>query len=278
MGQRGGCKRKMAALQTLLSLMALLMCAAAAPVSELDVTQSENGNVVSSVEVGSDEDSGSNDVSSSVDLPDKRVLDAAVKQTHPDVLPAGYHKTGGHIFDLLRRQVHKDDEPSPAEPLKQQWLSKLNSIDDKTLNVIKGSYQLSANSNKAQSVLQNSDLEKKTGHSIFTALRGVMLSRGAEDNTGGTWQMPRVAAKIRSAPISDEAPLAVDKTQIQENIKAAQSLIAKGAEAQAARSSDPAEVVKSILPAQLGNIQQQSAAAFFGNAHKGHHFKKRHVM
>merc|ERR1712046_199930 len=104
---------------------------------------------------------------------------------------------------------------------------------------------------------------------IFTALRGVMLSRGAEDNTGGTWQMPRVAAKIRSAPISDEAPLAVDKTQIQENIKAAQSLIAKGAEAQAARSSDPA---------QVGNIQQQSAAAFFGNAHKGHHFKKRHVM
>jgi len=273
----------MAAPQTLLSLMALLMCAAAAPVSELDVTQSENGNVVSSVEVGSDEDSGSNDVSSSVELPDKKILDAAVKQTHPDVLPAGYHKTGGHIFDLLRRQVHKDDEPSPAEQLKQQWLSKLNSIDDKTLNVIKGSYQLPANNNKVQSVLQNSDLEKekeeeKTGHSIFTALRGVMLSRGAEDNTGGTWQTPRVAAKIRSAPVIDEAPLAVDKTQIQENIKAAQSLIAKGAEAQAARKSDPAEVVKAILPAQLGNIQQQSAAAFFGNAHKGHHFKKRHVM
>merc|ERR1711907_324891 len=83
----------------------------------------------------------------SVPVKDSQSDDFPVPETKSASIPtasstAGYPKTGGHIFDILKKRVHKESSVSDLESIKTDWMHRLNGLHTQQLSAIKGSYEL----------------------------------------------------------------------------------------------------------------------------------------
>lgn len=275
-------------------LLPLLFCSVAvfsAPVIDsIPVATKQRDTATSAVKDRLDDNSASNAVSAAVEIP-------TTVSEHPSA-KNGYPKTGGHIFDILKKQVHRESDVSS---LKSDWQKRLDGLHTEKLNAIKGDFQLptfDAPATSLESVDKNKDLEAN-GKSIFSVLRQTMLKRGAEDNTGGTWQTPPRAASAASG-MPDASIMKEGQQKAAQIIQSATSKQSSGKSVDA----DPMAAVHAAMPAahaiqqasaqmfnpqaapaaklQHHSIQEASAQAFakmMNSAQKGqsaHHYKRRH--